>query len=161
MGFWANGGHSAGSGIRPSEVFESGFRLGVVLLDQHGHGWYRGALEYSADFIPVLLLRAQDRTAYGISFNPVLLRWNFTNHRKISPFFEMGAGVVLTNHVIPEFGSDFNFSPQGQLGLNFFRDRKHAWSLALKYMHMSNAATSSFNPGFNFVEGSVGYHWFR
>src|SRR5437763_994738 len=105
MGFWANGGHSAGSGIRPSEVFESGFRVGVVLLDQHGHGWYRGALEYSADFIPVLLLRAQDRTAYGISFNPVLLRWNFTNHKKISPFFEMGAGVVLTNHVIPEFGS--------------------------------------------------------
>jgi hypothetical protein len=48
-----------------------------------------------------------------------------------------------------------NFSPSAALGMHLLGD-KHALSVELRYLHISNAGLSSPNPGINTVEVRVG-----
>ncbi len=157
---WTAGGHTAWGGTR-SGSYELGGRFGYIITKEHGPGWLHGNLEYVVDVVPVFILPQPNKTAYGFGVNPVIFRWNFTKPRKISPHFEMGAGLLFTNTEIPTGASNHNYTPQGRIGVNIFLKEKRAVSLDLRFVHISNASSARFNPGFEILEGGIGFHWYK
>ena len=152
---WAAGGHSVPGGTTRIGVFNAGLRYGWILTGPHLPGIFRGRFEYAVDAVPVFLVFQPAHTAYGVSFNPLGLKWNFERHGRLSPYLELGGGALVTNHNVPAFTSRVNFTPSAALGTHFL-GAKHSWSLEVRYLHISNAGLTRINPGLNTVEFRLG-----
>jgi len=184
FGVWAGGGHTVSGGVEGVGVANAGFRIGKILTGQHGSGWLKGNFEYAIDLIPMFILTgvpdrssigvlcavnvpncrppfAGSGTAYGGGLDPFAFKWNFTSGHRISPYIELAGGVLFTNKEIPFGTSDVNFMPQASIGMNIFTRERRAISLDFRYMHISNAGIASPNPGFNTLQGQIGFHWFK
>ena len=74
---------------------------------------------------------------------------------------ELGGGVLFTKSDVPAFTSDVNFTPQLAFGVHLLRRKRESLSLAVRYLHISNAGLGDLNPGINTIQFSLGYHWFR
>jgi lipid A 3-O-deacylase len=160
MGVWTGGGSGVSGTTSDTQLWLTGARLGKILTDDMGQGIFRGRLEYTVEAIPVFFV-FQDSTVYGFDVTPVLLKWNFTAANRWVPFFEAGAGMLLTSDDVPEKTFPFNFTPQAGFGFYIMTGQKQAFTLTLKYMHISNGGLDKPNPGINSVQMFVGYHWFR
>jgi len=149
MEVWTGGGADPiGSpgvtqGIRQ---WTAGLRYGWILTDAHGRGFLRGRFEYAVDALPVFMVLQPGGRAYGFGFDPWIMKWNFETHRRISPYIELGGGGVVTTREIPVGESRFNFTPTGAVGINILRGKYH-WSVDFRYLHISDAETTKFNPG--------------
>ncbi|PYY01437.1 MAG: hypothetical protein DMG64_14295 [Acidobacteria bacterium] len=84
------------------------------------------------------------------------------NAGRAIPFAELGGGVLISNHDIPFGTNAVNFTPQLGLGVHipFGEHGLHA-TLALKYLHISNAGLSVPNPGLNTIQFRFGIGKFR
>jgi lipid A 3-O-deacylase len=160
LGVWTGGGSGVSGTTSDTQLWLTGARLGKVLTNDMGKGIFRGRLEYTVEAIPVFFV-FQDSTVYGFDVTPVLLKWNFTAANRWVPFFEAGAGMLLTSDDVPEKTFPFNFTPQAGFGFHIMTGQKQAFTLTLKYMHISNGGLDKPNPGINSVQMFVGYHWFR
>lgn len=155
-----------GTGVGKSsgtQFLLAGARVGRILTRDKLHNFLRGNFELAADFMPMYLVMQRGGTVYGASFKPVILKWNFTDYRKIVPYFYLAGGVLFsTSNVPPGNTSYVNFTPQGAIGFHFFTRPKRAWDFEVQYVHHSNAGLGTENPGYN---GSflftVGYSWFK
>lgn len=161
LSLWTAGGHSVSGGTGDTGVWNAGVRVGKVLTGEHGSGMLRGDLEYAADFIPAYLLVFPHQTSYAGGFDPFILKWNFTSGRKLAPYLEFGGGVLVSLDDVPPGTSNVNFIPQASLGVQIFTREKRAVSVAVKYMHISNAGLATPNPGINTLQFAIGYHWFK
>jgi hypothetical protein len=163
LGVWAGGGFSVPGGTKDTQAVNAGVRLGKVLTDDHGGGFVRGNFEWSADVIPVyyVLQPAPAKNAYGAGFNPVNLKWNFTNSARTVPYLELGGGVLFTNTEVPFATSTVNFVTHAALGFHFFVREKRALTMNVRYEHISNAGLAVPNPGVNTVQFQLGMNWFR
>jgi hypothetical protein len=182
LGGWLLGGHSVSGGTSGVGAFSAGFRVGKILTNEKGRGWYRGNLEVAADAIPLTLIfqeRAPDlicipefpqpcqsrttrkQTVYGGGFNPLMTIWNFTAPRSFTPYLEIGGGLLFTNSDVPAFTSDVNFTPQIAFGVHLLQRSSQSLSFAGRYLHISNAGLGSLNAGINTIQFSLGYHWYR
>lgn len=162
-GFWAGGGFSVPGGTKDTQAMNAGVRLGKVLTDDFGGGFLRGNFEWSADLMPFYYVRqpAPATNAFGAGFNPLNLKWNFTSSRRVIPFFELGGGVLFTNHVVPIDTSHVNFLTHGALGVQFFNNDRRAIMANIQFQHISNAGLTVPNPGVNTVQFQVGVNWFK
>ena len=122
----------------------------------------KGNLEYSVDFIPIYYI-AQQHNAYGISFTPFNLTYNFTLFQRTIPYLELGGGVLFTNHDVPDGTNRVNFTPQAGIGLHIpMRSGSNRYiGVALKYIHISNAGLSVPNPGVNTLQVKLSVGRFR
>ena len=161
IGIWGGGGFSVPGGTRDTQVIDAGLRLGKVLTANHGGGFVRGNFEWSADFMPLYVVVQPRNNAYGVAFNPVNLKWNFTAPQRVVPYLELGGGVLFTSTEVPAFTSTTNFLTHAAFGLQFFVREKRAVTVATRYEHISNAGLTTPNPGINTVHFTVGYHWFK
>jgi hypothetical protein len=182
LGIWGDGGHTVSGGVSKTTVGNINLRVGKILTEEHGSGWYRGNFEYAVDLIPMYLFSGPFKplptnflcpiglrcpapvtndVVYGGGFNPFVVKWNFTSNRRISPYFELAGGVLFTNHEVPAFTSNINFASQAAIGLNIFHREHQAISLDFRYAHISNAGLASPNPGLNTIQGGIGYHWWK
>lgn len=161
FGLWAGGGLSVPGGTEDTQVFNVGARVGKVLTGEHLGGFLRGQFEWSGDLMPLYYVVQPAKNAYGAAFNPVNLKWNFTSSPKIIPYLELGGGVLFTSTEVPAATSTVNFLTHAAFGLHFFQKPKHAFTLATRYEHISNAGLSSPNPGVNTVQFTLGVNWFR
>jgi lipid A 3-O-deacylase PagL len=127
-------------------VWTVGLRHGWILTDAHGPGILRGRFEYAVDVLPVVMVFQPGGTAYGFGFDPWIMKWNFEPHRRISPYIELGGGVLISTREIPVGEQRFNFTPTGAIGVNILRGKYH-WSIDFRYFHISDAQLTSFNPG--------------
>lgn len=153
--FWAGGGHSVPGGTKNTGAFNAGLRYGWILTDPHLPGVLRGRFEYAVDAVPVFLIFQPANTAYGVGFDPLGLKWNFERHGRFSPFLELGGGVLFTNHNVPIYGNNVNFTPSAAFGTHIL-GVKYNWSLELRYLHISDAGLTDPNPGINTVEVRLG-----
>ena len=112
------------------------------------------------DAVPIFLVLQRSNTAYGISLSPLGLKWDFVPHGRVVPYFELGGGILFTNHEVPAGTSSLNFTPGAALGFHRLGD-KFAWSLEARFQHISDAGLSGFNPGINTVQVRVGIGTFR
>jgi lipid A 3-O-deacylase len=112
-------------------------------------------------------------TFTGVSLTPVIFRWNFlTRSRRIQPWFQGAGGLIYTTHKfppdvlfahgLPGGTSVWNFSPQGGVGIHWFRRPRRSIDLAVNAVHISSASLGDRNPGVNaLVQIQVGYTWWK
>jgi lipid A 3-O-deacylase len=153
---WTGGGPSVPGGTSDTSVWNVGLRYGWILTRPHGPGFLKGRFEYAVDVVPVFTVFQRYNTAYGAGFNPLGLKWDFAARGRIEPYLELGGGVLFTNHQVPIGTSAVNFTPSAALGMHLLDD-KYAFSVELRYLHISNAGLSSPNPGINTLEVRVGW----
>jgi lipid A 3-O-deacylase len=153
---WTGGGPSVPGGTSDTSVWNVGLRYGWILTRPHGPGFLKGRFEYAVDLVPVFTVFQRYNTAYGAGFNPLGLKWDFAARGRIEPYLELGGGTLFTNHQVPIGTSAVNFTPSAALGMHVLDD-KYAFSVEVRYLHISNAGLSSPNPGVNTVEVRVGW----
>jgi hypothetical protein len=146
-----------------THLFFVGGRYGRVLTGDHGKGWYRGNLEAKVEVLPFVGVWQAGDNAFGGEFRPLGLIWNFKGNKTVKPFFELTGGLLITTNDVPRNTNEVNFTPQGGPGFHFYtKDRRHAWTLQTKYMHISNAGLERRNSGVNGAfQATIGYTWFR
>jgi hypothetical protein len=157
---WLGGGHSVAGGTSNTGIFSAGLRYGWILTGLHGRSFLRGNFEYVLDAVPIFLVFQPANTAYGLGLNPLGLKWDFVPHGRIVPYFELGGGVLFTNHEVPTGTSSVNFTPGAALGFHHLGE-KLTWSLEARFQHISDAGLSGFNPGVNTVQVRLGIGAFR
>jgi len=153
---WTGGGPSVPGGTSDTSVWNVGLRYGWILTQPHGPGFLKGRFEYAVDVVPVFMVFQRYNTAYGAGFSPLGLKWDFAARGRIEPYLELGGGTLFTNHQVPIGTSSVNFTPSAALGMHVLDD-KYAFSVELRYLHISNAGLSSPNPGINTLEVRVGW----
>ena len=158
---WAGGGHSVSGGTSNTGVFNAGLRYGWILSAPHGPGFLKGRFEYAVDAVPVFLVFQPANTAYGFGVSPLGLKWNFATRENVVPYVELAGGTLFTTHNVPTGTGTVNFTSSAAFGIHFLRER--AWSVELRYMHISNAGLERANPGLNTVQVrlGVGKFWGR
>lgn len=164
VGVFAGGAFNADGRYPDNYSFlQAGVRLGKVLTPNVGHGWYRGNFEYALDVIPVYPVFHRNANQYGAGMNPVVLKWNFTNGKKLAPYGELAGGFIVTQRDLPISGSSsFNFVSHLGGGVQYFVRPKRSLSFAGSVFHLSNASIGDLNPGFNLgLQFTVGYHWWK
>jgi hypothetical protein len=152
---WTGGGHSAIGGRPDIGVWNVGGRYGWILTRPHGPGFLKGRFEYAVDAVPVFMVFQPANTAYGAGFNPFILKWNFATRGAIVPYFELGGGVLFTNHDVPDGTNSVNFTPSAAIGTHILRE-KYNWSVEFRYLHISNAGLDTHNSGINTVQVRLG-----
>lgn len=153
---WAAGGHSVSGGRTSTGVFNAGLRYGWILTGPHLPAFLRGRFEYAVDGVPLFLVFQPANTAYGVSFDPLGLKWNFERHGRLSPYLELCGGALFTSHNVPTGTNSVNFTPQAAFGVHFLGAKNNV-SLELRYLHISNAGLATPNPGINSVQVRVGF----
>jgi hypothetical protein len=152
---WTGGGHSVSGGTQDTNVWNAGVRYGWILTAPHGPSFLNGRFEYAVDAVPAFVVFQRANTAYGAGVNPVVFKWIFAARGHVAPYVELGGGVLYTTHEVPSGTSNINFTPGAAFGLHFLGER--AWSVDLRYMHISNAGLSTPNPGVNTVQVRLGF----
>lgn len=153
---WTGGGHSVPGGTADTGVWNLGLRYGWILTKPHGPWFLKGRFEYAVDAVPAFVVFQPANTAYGAGVNPLNLKWNFaTRGERVMPYFELSGGTLFTNHDVPAFTSQVNFTSAAAFGFHFLGER-HTWSIEACYMHISNAGLSDPNPGINTVQIRLG-----
>jgi lipid A 3-O-deacylase len=169
IGPWFGGGTGLGTASQ-FKFINAGVRFGRVLTGEIGTGKFRGTFEWATDVIPVYYVRQSEfydsgptRWIYAFSWNPVVLKWNWTANNKIVPYFAAEGGMLISQHDIPQPNTEtFNFTPGGAFGIYLHRTPKSAIDLSLHITHISNASLGDHNPGINATaQFRVGYTWFK
>jgi hypothetical protein len=137
-----------------------GFRIGRVLTNEHGSGIFRGTLEWAGDIIPLdeYWIRGAQ---YAAGVDPLVLKWNFTQPCKMSPYFAIVGGVLFSpSHLPPGDTSHVNFTSGAEIGTQIFRRQRRSLNLSVKAYHLSNASLGNHNPGLNAnLQFMLGYTW--
>jgi lipid A 3-O-deacylase PagL len=139
-----------------NSIWTVGARYGWVLTHAHGPGMLRGRFEYAVDVLPAVVVFQPGRNAYGAGFNPWVMKWNFATRRRISPYIEVGGGMLFTTRQVPLGADTFNFTPSGAIGVNILRGKYH-WSIDFRYFHVSDAQITPFNPGTDTFGVRIGF----
>jgi len=137
-----------------------GFRLGRILTEEHGSGILRGTFEMGFDVIPLDEYWIKGGQ-YAGGIDPLLLKWNFTNGCKISPYAAIVGGVLFSTHNLPPGDtSQVNFTSGAEIGAQMFRKGRNSVDLSVKAYHLSNASLGNHNPGLNAnLQFMLGYAW--
>ena len=94
-----------------------------------------------------------------------LARYNFfLSNPKLVPYFQIGAGVVVTDadEVLSQnaIGQSTEFNPQASLGLHYFISREWSLDAEAMYHHVSNAGLAERNDGVNSLGGFLGVTYY-
>jgi hypothetical protein len=132
--------------------------------------WNSLAVSYTVAAMPAAILlqpaapNAPAHAVYGFAVAPVGFTFELARKRRAHPFIETIGGVIASTQPIPIDQPDAT-------GLNFFFDvgggirwrigERGAVSLGYKFLHISNAYTTSFNPGVDNNVFYVGYSFLR
>jgi hypothetical protein len=189
----------------------AGVRAGKVLTATAGKGLLRGNFEYGMELFPlwqsytptqvrqncVYVANSGDKevscsapftvggTFTGVSFTPIILRWNFAGKGRLTPWVQGAGGLLWTNHKYPAFGglpvngggisetslgdngpnddtSVWNFTPQFGVGAHYFVQPHRSIDLGANAIHISSASLGDKNPGINAsVQFTLGYSWWK
>jgi len=164
LGMWvavATGEENTNS-FAEAQILGAGPFVGRIIRRRAGQGWLGGNLEYAFSVSP-LFIQMRPQTLYGISFEPIILRWNSVhNLGRMTPYVELAGGGIGSNVNLPAGNtSDFNFTVSGGAGFYLSSRSTQAWDLGACWAHISNANLGIQNPEFNGIQLRLAYHWFR
>lgn len=102
----------------------------------------------------------KDYNTADIGFTPVF-RLQQKNFSWAAPYVEAGIGVHMlsSTHITAdrEFSTAFQFGDHLGAGLRF--GDKHRFDLGYRFQHLSNASIKDPNPGINFSQIRLAYHF--
>lgn len=104
------------------------------------------SVDFEADFGAVIQPDTQDGVGGGASF---MFRWHMLRKDTWSLYGELGAGMFWSSVDVPEGGGQVKFQPQVGLGVSFEVAEDVRMMLGARWTHLSNARTTSTNPGFD------------
>jgi hypothetical protein len=157
---WSGGGHSVSGGVGNIGVWNLGLRYGWILTKPHGPGFLRGQFEYAVDVVPVFWVFEPGGTAYGGVLDPIALKWDFRERRRVVPYFEMSGGALFTSRDVPPGIFRVNFASGAAIGL-YLPAGKFNWSAEIRWMHISDAGLTSPNPGVDSIQVRLGFGAFK
>ncbi|MFQ5755701.1 MAG: acyloxyacyl hydrolase [Acidiferrobacterales bacterium] len=99
-----------------------------------------------------------DRSAVGIT---PLFVYNFKTRKKLTPYAEMGIGIVFTDLDPEGFGSDFGFTPQAGIGIRYAIGHDRFLKFSYRYHHLSNAGLKDDNKSIDSNFFLIGYSFLR
>ena len=134
-------------------------RIGIVLTDPQGEGWYRGNVELLLEPVYARFTRPFAAEAVGGS---VVLKYNFISFGRWIPFWDAGAGMIWTDLAprIPEQSTQFEFVLETGPGVQYALTNHLTWTMGVRYHHISNGGLGERNTGINAVLPYVGLSWF-
>jgi Lipid A 3-O-deacylase (PagL) len=153
--FWTGGGTSRNGGVRDISVWNAGFRYGWILTEAHGPKILRGRFEYAVDAVPIFWFFQPGDTAIGAGLTPLSLKWNFEVGSRVVPYFDASAGIVFASRNVPPGASRANFTTGGALGAHLLGKRANL-NAEIRFMHISNAGLTTYNPGINTLQVRIG-----
>ena len=168
---WTTGaGARIAGGAREGNFWATQLRWGRVLTDPRGPGILRGTIEYAFEVVPAMVMVRSEagiagtdssETVFGGGFNPLMLQYNFTSGQRFVPFVQAGGGMLFTTDDVPAGTAQFNFTPQGGVGLYWLRGDPASLVFGVRYHHISNAGRVKPNPGHNALYFYGGMSWWR
>ena len=201
LGVLVQGGNGVTDNRDGFHFLSAGVHAGRVLTNNLGSGALRGNFEYAVELFPywqsftptfqkVSCTQAPGSsiiscskpfttggTFTGVSVTPIILRWNFADRGKLSPWVQGAGGVLWTNHKYPSYGdttpnlqtngpngetSVWNFTPQFGIGAHYFTHPNRSVDFSANAVHISSASLGDRNPGVNVsLQFSVGYTWWK
>ena len=93
---------------------------------------------------------------YAIGLTPFLV-CNFNTHSKLTPYIELGLGILVTNLDPYRFGGDFGFTPQVGIGIRYTINTDQFLRFSCRYHHISNAGLKDENRSIDSAFFFIGY----
>jgi len=126
--------------------------------------WSSVSLRYTAGVMPAAIMIEPSHSVYGVGVTPVRFTLDFSQRHRLDPFVEFDGGIIASTEPIPErhpdaTGLNFLFDLGG--GIRWKVGPRRAVTLGYKFLHISNAFTTSFNPGVDNNVFYVGYSFLR
>jgi lipid A 3-O-deacylase len=130
-------------------------RLGLVLTDELGQGWFSGNVEVLAEPLYARYTQPFPATAAG---GGLVFKYNFLAFERWMPYWNLGLGMLLTDLAprIAEQSTHFNFVVRSGPGVSYFWTERVASSFEVNFHHISDAGLGERNLGLNAVLFSVG-----
>jgi opacity protein-like surface antigen len=103
-------------------------------------------------------------SVYGFGVLPIGLYAEFLRHRRLHPILEGNGGILASTEPVPELGDNatgLNFIFNGGVGVRWNASQQSAVTLGYRWVHISNAETTSFNPGLDNNVFYVSYSFLR
>jgi hypothetical protein len=151
FGLWVGGSPDSFGNIEDRQLLWVALRYGRVLS-----AWESVSLEYTLDLYPAAVVFEPDRvrrgrsTIYGGGLAPLGFKVRFATQNRLQPFIAGSLGLLYFQEDIPvPDSSQFNFTSEFGLGVDYFIAPKRALTLGYKIDHISNAGISRNNPGMN------------
>lgn len=164
-------------------LYDAGFSVGKVFADRSKDWHVRGQFEYLAEIEPFWLSHSPPQpiliipsnpldsfelhftasNSHGVAVTPMLFRYRFPAHSRLTPYIQLGGGLLYTFSEFPEGQSSIiNFTPQADFGTHIATGKKQAIVLGVNVEHISNAGLGYLNPGITVtVAYRVGYTWWH
>ncbi|HWU39715.1 MAG TPA: acyloxyacyl hydrolase, partial [Candidatus Acidoferrum sp.] len=127
-------------------------RIGYVFAEQ-GHV-LPGSFEIVGE--PTFLTVFQHQTVY-VGGLAALLKYNIRTGTRWTPYLVGGGGLSFASHRLPHGGTNFNFMPEGGLGLQYALSPRSLLGVEWRFQHFSNANISPPNPSLNMSLFLLGY----
>jgi hypothetical protein len=140
--------------------------------------WPHVSLSYTAGMMPAVVLRQPEQlelgfllaqeipahAVYGFAVIPVGFLAEFARRRRLHPIAELNGGIIASTEPIPERGlnaTGLNFIFDIGGGVRWNVSGTAAVTVGYRFLHISNANTTSFNPGLdnNVLYASYSFLW--
>jgi hypothetical protein len=135
-------------------------RYGVVLTDPFGKGRLRGTLEYTLDWLPMILM-TRPSLIYGAGVLPLGFKFNYLANPRHRPFWEGNFGGTLSTHSLPPGNSTLNLNVNAGGGLTLLNRGAETLTVSFQYSHLSCGFFCSRNPNLNGASIVLEYHWLK
>jgi hypothetical protein len=127
--------------------------------------WNSVSISYTGEIMPAaILIQPGGHAVYGFGVTPLGFTMDFARGRKVHPFAEVNVGIIASTEPIPERQPDatgLNFLIELGGGVRWKTGRRSALSAGYRFLHISNAFTTDFNPGVDNNVFYVGYSLLR
>jgi hypothetical protein len=103
-------------------------------------------------------------TTYGVGITPANFRFLFRANKRVKPFAQAGAGIVMYNHPMPiPETRRFNLTGDFGGGVMIHSSPDRAWTIGYRYFHISNGNLTEkvYNVGYNANSIYLGYWFFK
>lgn len=123
--------------------------------------WGGVSLSYTAALMPAaVVIQPDGHAVYGFAAAPLGATLAFARTRRVYPFAETLLGIIASTEPVPiravnATGLNFMFDVGGGVRIG------RSVTLGYKFLHISNASTTSFNPGLDNNVLYVGYSFVR
>lgn len=104
------------------------------------------------------------KTAWGVGIQPLNFRFMFLPRRRVKPYAQVGAGILLTSCSVPvPRSTPFNLTGDFGGGIQYYTSETRAINFGYKYFHISNGNIGGKinNPGYNANVFYISYSFFH
>jgi hypothetical protein len=135
------------SSARPDRrLWMAAIELGRIMTGVHGPGPFAGQFELLVQAMPTVVRGPAD--FWGVGLSPLFVRWNFAGTRRVRPYAEAAAGLMLIDWETAGPGRvTRNYNEQVGFGVRVGNPSGRGAIVGYRFQHISNGSGSIPSPG--------------